>query len=354
MLLRAYEDAELALATKLETPAAGQDEIRYFQSAWALDDRGTLLTADFRPPWFTGPTDPLLFSAPHPLATELRWVEGELMTLPNRRNVRIEMRFPQPGSAAIHREGDDVLLGLSVDQQPIPSAPVPPLIKAPLPPEDTHPHLRIRFAFRNMALESVPMGVHSVPLPRGIGKSGASYVGSSSGTSFYHIRNWVEHVQDVTFPGAGEPLSRLVWEIPVRDSPHSLGVVRMERVRLPRPTTMPRVIEKAAGPGVVPPPADGNAAPPVPRTGTLIIPAPLVGLPTPGHGVAVGLSQRSAPGWGPVRWEDAPVDSSGRGVLRNVKPGRYRILIRSKPHGAAVEVVIQSGHETVLPTARTK
>jgi hypothetical protein len=53
----------------------------------------------------------------------------------------------------------------------------------------------------------------------------------------------------------------------------------------------------------------------------------------PGEGtMVVGLSRQESGGaWGPWRWLDLKADSSGRSVLENVRPGRYRLAQRWRP-----------------------
>ena len=74
--------------------------------------------------------------------------------------------------------------------------------------------------------------------------------------------------------------------------------------------------------------------------------------------VYIGLSARTASGWGPFRWSRAVLGQDGRARLEGLRPGRYRVAVSVGRRGAtgtaqtSREVTVLGGREVQLPPIR--
>lgn len=85
--------------------------------------------------------------------------------------------------------------------------------------------------------------------------------------------------------------------------------------------------------------------------------------------VLVGLSRKDASGWGPWRWLEAQLDSSGEAVLAKIRPGTYRLArswmpgsnstelpasaVTASHAGGVVELEIAAGKTVAVPLLDT-
>lgn len=74
----------------------------------------------------------------------------------------------------------------------------------------------------------------------------------------------------------------------------------------------------------------------------------------PGGTLQLGMALRGAEGWGPTRWFQLTVDTSGRSRLPDLKPGSYRVLRRYDGKAGPTTGGAWQNTETVLEIARGK
>lgn len=317
-------------APAVEPPDPGS--VHFISQATAMDDLGTVLTAEVEPPAFSGisqrgMTRNVILSAAHPQAKRLRWLEGELYAYRRRRRVRLEAPFPPPGESALVREGSNVVAVVANDTAPS-SAAAPPAAAA-------EASIRFRLCYRNMVMHSVTAGGELAPVA--VGRSGAEYSPRLGGGMGTQAEGWVLHARKASYPAAREPLQKLIWEFEAWEGAEPAGHFRIDNVPLP--------LANRASPArrvPTPPSADKNS-------GTLSVPlaaAPGASLPSR---VLVGLSFRGAAGWGGMRWTEVAV-VDGRLTLSRLRPGRYRLVVQSRTNPRAttspVEVTLVAGRST--------
>jgi len=69
-----------------------------------------------------------------------------------------------------------------------------------------------------------------------------------------------------------------------------------------------------------------------------------------GRQLVVGLAPQGTPAPGPWRWFSAPADDRGEALLRDLKPGAYRVLVHDPEtgRGQAASVTLAAGRTVVL------
>lgn len=344
--MNSYELGSVDLITDLTPPAGQRSSSPFLRNVVAMDDMGTLLTAEDLEPGYVNASAQLSarLSAAHPRAKELRWVEGELFAYRGTRHVRIEAPFPAPGKSLLLLQEPDLVVAVADDtaaSSPTGRSVEPDLIRTKVPEVNPAARVRLRICYRNM-IGSGGGAIFQNLLPRALGRAGAEYAPRGGAGRSTLVQGWQVYALRASYPTAKVTPEKLVWNFDVQDNLQSLGSVRMEHVPLPLPKPQPNVA--------------GQAGRDPANVGSLGIQLPVRKGLTAYRQVTVGLAVARPGGWGPVRWTPVILDDSGRGRLDDLTPGRYRVWVRiqsarpgSTPDTKPAEITILKGRATQLP-----
>ncbi len=317
------------------------------------DDRGNLFTAQSSTKLSASPRDDgfqwsqqVTLNAPHPDATRISWLEGDLMAHDKHFPLNSEFSIPVPAAGAVQVTNDVRCEVDSLTSQPVPAAPGLPA--------STEYLLRGRIRGpRTSRLEGVDGGELEALL---IGRSGKvhkkehSYDHRGSGVWEFRTRFVVSE------PVVKIRLSLRVWP-PLRP----VGSFRLTNVPLKPIQNFLKAPDgaNATAPGV--PYYPGAVRVPSLNQkdgGRLVLPVRIGNQPARGGLISIGIARTSGPSAGSIRWTDAEV-VDGAARIEDLEPGTYRVLrvyrVRETPqvkgpgawNGADLEVTVNAGKETV-------
>jgi hypothetical protein len=323
------------------------------------DNRGNLLTQRSARQLVAGPRadgfqwrQQLSLNAPHPEATQLAWLEGDLLAQGTPYPVVAEFPASIPPTGATQTHG-----GVRCEVDRLTTAPLPPAAGTPA---STEYLLRGRVqGLESMKLEGAD-GNELEPVL--IGQSGKAYKpernSDSHGSGLWEFRTHFV----VPEPVVKIRLSLKVW--PPLEPVGSFRLVdvplRKQRFFLPapprradtRPSTAPYF------PGAVQLPALFATG-----GGRLVLPVRIQDRPAPGGILNIGLASLAGEQSGPLRWIEAEV-VEGAARIEALKPGTYRVLrvyqVQEDPpvkgpgrwDQAELRVTVSAGKETVARPLR--
>jgi hypothetical protein len=365
--LLAPPGGRLQLQLQAELPDGDTDAVVGFEHVTAKDDTGSILLAEsrlmlpmMRPPGLFGPAsddqwDEMVYlSAPHPRATRLVWLEGDLTAYATNNTRELELPAPLPTGAISRPLGEVVIESVQLETGPV------------------RTQLRIGC--------QIPRSDNPVPTRPDlvvvlVGESGNEYTANSTNASGSGNGERTAWRLTVGFSGASEPIKRVLIRRTERSRPTVLAHFRMRDIPLPQEGVF--ITRAAPNPG----PMGGNpqfrpgrgrpAAPAEPPPfrqvgGATLISQVTIGQRPAAAGVlSIGLSRKGegkdGAEWGPIRWQELPVGDTGVAKLPDLEPGTYRVMRLYGPKaplnlrgpglwsGAEVEIAAAAGKELSLP-----
>ncbi|HTE18499.1 MAG TPA: hypothetical protein VK689_08970, partial [Armatimonadota bacterium] len=213
----------IAVALLADLDEARADWDARVENVAARDDRGNRLGGGLsgHPLWNTFPHQRLIMLQ-MPLesgqARRLTSLDGELVLSRRRAGKRFELPYPAPGRVSQRRVEPELTVAVSQARPPAatptaehPDAPAAPL-SYPAFEAEQGPSVLLR-VYRPTDPEN-PDASESCPVPSAVGRSGKSYPGRNSTGGARTEDGWTLAHAVVYFPGAAEPLEKLVWELP--------------------------------------------------------------------------------------------------------------------------------------------
>ncbi len=341
-----FNSSSLNVSLSVVLQHGDAESIAGIENAVARDDLGNILTAPAAPNYnysYSGGTFPdewirsTQFSLPNTKARRLHWLEGDLMVFRSVKALHAEIALPLSGAVSTARAGAAMFVVSRYRVIPKPARENDELdvIAAPANfPPDWGPTVRIRVVTpSDRVYRPTDSGYDLFPVA--IGKSGRQYRGTltrgggSSSAGDQTVRDGL-----YLFPAVDEELVRLTWDVTEKARPEKLFSFRLTEIPLPAPqppvpAPVARIAKDPAGP----------AAPSRPfyqKEGAVLLHTIRVaGKAAPEGMLRVGLSEKTAAGWGPIRWLEVPVASDGQARLENLRPGVYRMLRTYMPRTAA-------------------
>lgn len=322
------------------------------------DDLGNLVTTRSARDLTTSPRaggfqwrQQLSLNAPHPKATLLSWLEGDLMAYGKPYPVEVQFPTPVPSAGAVQEQK-----GVRYEVDSLTSKPLPAV---PGEPDGTEYLLRGRVR----AAEGARMAVAGDgEEPVLIGQSGKIYRqegnDDSRGGGLWEFRTRFVLAE----PVVAIRLSLKMWPPfqPVGSFRLTNIALRTQRIFLPagpRPQEIRRV-PVPYYPGAIQIEslfAEGG--------GRLVLPVRIQNNPAPGGSLSLGIASLSGAKSGPIRWMEAEV-VEGAVRIEELKPGTYRVLrvylAREEPRvkgpgrweKADLRVTVTAGKETVADPLR--
>lgn len=366
----------LYLSVSAEMDDRDPELIAGIENASAKDDLGNLLVSEQQPRFIGGEvynnsrypdewSGSLSLPMPHPKATKLLWVEGDLMAYRASKPFTVEVPLPYEGKSARKQVGDVLVVVSGYRQIPKPEDPGD---EADLPgprggqdDQDYGPSFRTRiFAPLGARIASRTGGGYGLP-PTAVGASGKTYRAanwrgwgtSSDNQMMVYNSTWV-------FPGMDEKPVKLVWDLVVKDEPVRLFSFHMADIPLPEPGAF---LPQRVFPGR-PRTEPSPERPFTERGGGILVHRVELAGKAAGEGrLQVGLSAKEGADWGPVRWTDLDVGADGAARMEDVKPGDYRLFRVYRPKttpatspgrwtNGELPVTVTAGKETPLPPLR--
>ncbi|HTE20882.1 MAG TPA: hypothetical protein VK689_21160 [Armatimonadota bacterium] len=359
--LRVPHNSRLQVQLWCELGEGDAATITGVENLTAKDDRGNILVGEVRSgrmgrgfrtqqaypdQW----SETVSLSGPHPHATRLEWLEGDLMTYSVNESSVLEIPLPITGQGPRGRLGAMTVQAIGLD------------VKAGQDEgQPASAQLNLNLAVPAELRAGMPLDQANITAVL-VGASGKLYRvgginGGGSGEGEMHQASF-----GVGLPE--EPLVKIRLQAVERAAPRRLVTFRMKDIPLPREGIF--AARKVAPPPVRPRrPAPQPVRPVTEKGGGILVSQVLIqGRPAGEGTVAVGVAARTRDGWSALRWTDVDLGKDGALRVEGLQPGTYRILriyhpkeVPSLPgpglwSGGELEIQVVEGKETSLPPLR--
>jgi hypothetical protein len=244
------------------------------------------------------------------------------------RPARVEIALPIIGKTARREAGDWLIVvshyqsagskGEEEDDEGLP--------RIGFQPQASGPSMRVRVYYPNGTRLASRTGWGTAPFL--VDTGGRVYTAMRSSSSGYGDAQLMLSDTTLCFPQTTDPPARLVWDLVERSEPVRLCTFRLTGIPLP---AAPNFVARRT----LPPAAPTGEVPEHPyyeRGGGTLTTRVRIGARPGGLGtLQIGMAPRTAAGWGPNRWIEVPVDAEGAAVLKEIRPGTYRLVRTYRP-----------------------
>ena len=293
----------------------------------AKDDLGNILVQDygrvFGPPdydmypdeWRSGVT----LTAPHPNAKMLEWLEVGVQTARVYQPLQLDVALPEIGGTN-RKQFDDLTLEVEFPRPPAAGAGRP----QPFPGRALQARI---FSPQGTFLYS-PNGQYQLEAVL-VSTTGKTYRGGTFSNSSNQIRDGkLRREFIVQLPQMSDALEKVRFDVVRKSGAQQTMTFRLKDIPLPREVPfIPRrvaVLEDAFRTTTARPFLQAGG-------GILASPVRVNRRPAPAGTLWLGLSRNVDGQWSKTSWLTVPIGSDGRGLLKDLEPGAYRLLRIYRP-----------------------